>query len=191
MFKIRHWIAAASVCFFGVLIFFIWISYRHTSFFCDLLMLFLFGSITIISLWIFLDLNASNEKEERARAAILARMAPDQRRAFLIRALRGDLAQAWNNRAAATRGGDFAAVAEHEAQIAKIEQKRHRGRAPFSRCGKRRFQIKFPREATSGCGENIAEGCPTGETQALRTALIGQQCLGATPSRAQAHRRSA
>jgi hypothetical protein len=25
----------------------------------------------------------------------------------------------------------------------------------------------------------------------LRTALIGQQCLGATPSRAQAHRRSA
>jgi len=96
---------------------------RHTSFFYGLLMLFLFGSITIISLWIFLDLNASNEKEERARAAILARMAPDQRREFLISALRGDLAQAWNNRAAATRGGDFAAVAEHEAKIAKIEQK--------------------------------------------------------------------
>lgn len=121
MLKMRHWIGSSIVCGLGFLIFFIWRIYNSNDLFCEFLILFLFGSITIISLWIFLDINATNEKEEHARAAAFARTAPDQRRELLIRRLRGDLAQAWNNRVTATRGGDFAAAAEHEAEIAKIE----------------------------------------------------------------------
>lgn len=123
MLKMRHWIGSSIVCGLGFLIFFVWRIYISNDLFCEFLILFLFGFITIISLWISLDLNATDEKEEYARAAVLERTAPDQRRAFLIRRLRGDLTQAWNNRVTATRSGDLAAAAEHEAEIAKIELK--------------------------------------------------------------------